>query len=301
MNSDVRESPVLGEAQRRLLPDDDDIAFYDEHGWWVSPRILDDDVLDAAVRGAERFYAGDRDRRLPVETGYVDWHPGDGDEVRNSQHASYRNAELRALALQPVVGAIAARLARTDEIRIFEDTLVYKAPTPAGATGGVVGWHTDYSYSSNCVSQRMLSAWIPTHDVPADRAPLIVVDGSHRWPATEHLRCFNDQDLDGVRTRFATQGREIVEIPLVMGRGQVSFHHSHLVHGSRPNRAELPRMALAVYLQDGDNRYREFWNDGVRIHHFLDGVCRRDADGAPDYADPEFFPVLWRSPDPTVS
>lgn len=295
MTAEARLSPdfALSDAQRALLPDEQDVAFYEEHGWWISPKILDDDELDAAVRGAERFYAGQWDRRLPTETGYIDWHPGDGDAVRNSQHASYRNQELRELALHPVIGAIAARLARADEIRIFEDTLVYKAPHPVGAPGGVVGWHTDYSYSSNCTSKRMLSAWIPTHDVPVTRAPLVVVDRSHRWPTTEHLRCFNDQNLDAVRERFATQGHEIVEIPLVMGRGQVSFHNSHLVHGSYPNRAELPRMALAVYLQDGANRYRDYWNGGSRIHHYLDGVCRRDDAGDPDYRDPEFFPTLW--------
>ncbi|MGD9991025.1 phytanoyl-CoA dioxygenase family protein [Pseudonocardia sp.] len=283
----------LTAEQEALLPSEEDIRFYEEHGWYISKRVLSDEVLDRAARGAERFYSGDWDRRLPIETGYSDWSPGDGDAVRNSQHASYRNHELRDLALQPIVGAIAARLARTDETRLFEDTLVYKAPSGVGGGGGVVGWHTDYSYSSNCTSKKMLSAWVPTHDVTPDRAPLVVLDGSHKWPETEHLRFFNDQDLDGVAEQFRSRGRELVEVPMVMGKGQVSFHHSYLVHGSRPNASAGHRMALALYLQDGDNRHRPFVNNGVDIHHYLDGICREDAAGAPDYQDPEFFPVLW--------
>lgn len=294
----VSTSPVprttLTDDETSLLPTEEEVRFYEEHGWYVSRRILTDEVLDEAVRGAERFYAGDWDRALPATEGYVDWRPGDGDAVRNSQHASYRQAGLRRLALQPIIGAVAARLARTEEIRLFEDTLVYKAPAAGrGKSGGVVGWHTDYSYSSNCTSARMLSAWTPTHDVTADRAPLVVLDGSHRWPETEHLRFFNEQNLDLVRDRFARSGREIREVPMVLSRGQVSFHHSSLVHGSYPNDSEHHRMALALYLQDGENRWRPFTHDDKPVAHFLDGLCRRDAQGRPDYSDPEFFPVLW--------
>jgi hypothetical protein len=36
-------------------PDDDDVAFYAEHGWWISPKVLSDDFIDAAVDAAERF------------------------------------------------------------------------------------------------------------------------------------------------------------------------------------------------------------------------------------------------------
>lgn len=283
----------MSDEQCDLLPTDEDVRFYEEHGWFISKKVLDEEILDEAAAGSKRFYAGDFDATLPTSVGYSDWRPGMGDGVRNSQHASYRNRELRALALQPIVGAIAARLADTTEVRLFEDTLVYKAPLGAGEPGGIVGWHTDYSYSSNCTSRRMLSAWIPTHTVSADRAPLVVVDGSHKWPATEHLRCFNDQDLDAMAERFRREGREVIEVPMVLEKGQVSFHHSYLVHGSYPNRSDAPRHALALYLQDGDNRYQPFVNGGQQIHHFLDGICRRTPEGDPDYRDPEYFPVLW--------
>jgi hypothetical protein len=46
---------------------DDDVAFYAEHGWWISPKVFSDDFIDAA----ERFYRA-RDRTLPFEDGYSD-------------------------------------------------------------------------------------------------------------------------------------------------------------------------------------------------------------------------------------
>jgi hypothetical protein len=70
-------------------PDDDGVAFYAEHGWWISPKALSDDFIDAAVDAAERFYRG-RDRTLPFEDGYSNWTEDDGfDVVRNNEFVSH--------------------------------------------------------------------------------------------------------------------------------------------------------------------------------------------------------------------
>ena len=110
-------------------PDDDDVAFYAEHGWWISPKVLSDDFIDAAVDAAERFYRG-RDRTLPFEDGYSNWTEDDGfDVVRNNEFVSLQSDDLRAVACQPVLGAMAARLAGTAGIRLLDDQLVYKPPS----------------------------------------------------------------------------------------------------------------------------------------------------------------------------
>ena len=97
-----------------LLPDGDDVAHYVEHGWWVSPVVLDGDLLDAAVRGAARHWAGERDWALSISGGFKDWTPESAEPLRVGEIIALRNKELRALALTPVIGAIAARLAGTD-------------------------------------------------------------------------------------------------------------------------------------------------------------------------------------------
>ena len=284
----------LSPEQLKLLPTDEEVDFYQEHGWFITKeKVILDEIIDQAILGSQKFYRGERDAQLPYKTGYSDWQPGDGDAVRNNQHVSCRQQELRKLMLQPIIGAIAARLADTTAIRLFEDTLVYKAPVTNQNEGGVVGWHTDYSYSSNCTSQKMLSAWIPFHDVTLERSPLIVIDGSHKWSDTEHLRYFNAQNLSEIEQKFAQKGRKIVEVPMILNKGQISFHHSYAIHGSYPNRANLPRQALALYLQDGENHYRPYWNNGVEIHHFLESMCRKLPNGEPDYSDPAIFPTIW--------
>ena len=80
---------------------------------------------------------------------------------------------------------------------------------------------------------------------------------------------------------------------MILEKGQVSFHHCLTIHGSYPNRGEQPRIAFALYLQDYNNRYQVYRNQGKQVHHFLDNMCRKLANGNPDYSDPEIFPTLW--------
>jgi ectoine hydroxylase-related dioxygenase (phytanoyl-CoA dioxygenase family) len=81
-----------------------------------------------------------------------------------------------------------------------------------------------------------------------------------------------------------------------MERGQISFHHSRTIHGSFPNRGNQPRVALALHMQDGANRYQpSLRSDGRPVRLFNDSICRQDSHGLPDYSDDDVFPVLWRS------
>jgi len=107
-------------------PDDDDVAFYAEHGWWISPKVFSDDFIDAAVDAAERFYRA-RGRTLPFQDGYSNWTEDDGfDVVRNNEFVSLQSDDLRAVACQPVLGAMTA-----------------------------VGWHADHADWGTCSSERL--------------------------------------------------------------------------------------------------------------------------------------------------
>ena len=69
---------------------------------------------------------------------------------------------------------------------------------------------------------------------------------------------------------------------MTLKKGQVSFHNSHTIHCSYPNTSEKNRLALAVHLQDGDNKYKEAFNDkGEKIVIGYDKICRKDKNGKP--------------------
>lgn len=283
----------LSPELRALLPTDEDVALYREHGWYVAPKVLTDGVVDRAMTGAERHFSGQRDWPLPISGGFTDWKPGDPDALRIGEIIALQNRQIRDLVEQPIISAIAARLAGTDTIRLWESELISKSPVKAAPTAKV-GWHTDRAYWMTCTSVDMLTAWIPLHDCPIEMGPLMVADGSHRWAEVEELREFQNSDLDGVESRILTSHDNIEKVSMALAKGQMSFHNALTLHASDVNLSDMPRTSLALHLQDGANRYRPFINQkGEPWEVVNDRMCRKDADGRPDYTDPAICPVLW--------
>ena len=273
------------------LPTDDDVAAYRERGWHITGEIVPHELLDRMRALVDEHQHRPADRRLSKEIGHADWSPADGSGVRNSEFLSLQEPRARELSLMPLIGAIAARLAGSDSIRLFDDQAVYKPPDDGDS---VVGWHTDHSYWSTCTSTSMLTAWIPFEDSSMDNGTIMVVDGSHLWPESEHIRRFNEPDLSRLSEHMGRPVPESSIIPLELRKGQVSFHHMRSVHASAANRTSAPRLADAVHLQDGENTYRPtFDTTGNPIVLPHDRLCRKTDDGRPDYSDPDVFPLLW--------
>jgi hypothetical protein len=102
----------LTPEEEAVLPSQEDVVFYRQHGWYRSKRVLPDALLDHALTGIQRHFSGQRDWMLPPTSGFSDRKPGDGNIVRNAEVVALQNAEVRRLALHPILGAIAARLIR---------------------------------------------------------------------------------------------------------------------------------------------------------------------------------------------
>jgi hypothetical protein len=277
-----------------LLPTAADLEFYVEHGWWTAGRVIPDDVLDTALLGAERHYAGERDHQLLITGGYLDWRPEHGDDViRLNDYVSLQNDDLRQLVDLPVISRIAAMLAGTDEIRLFHDQLITK-PSGMDRNGSVVGWHTDIAYWQTCSSRSMLTAWIPFQDCDEEIGAISYIDRSHLRTDTEWMRTFTEHDLAALEKTVGAGGQEVRKVRLTLKRGQVSFHHCRTIHGSDANRGPRDRMALALHFQDRTNHYVPHVDaSGKRTVHINDLLCRKDAQGSPDYSDPDICPVLW--------
>jgi hypothetical protein len=96
----------------------------------------------------------------------------------------------------------------------------------------------------------------------------------------------------------AYNNAEVIKIPMIIPKGHMSFHHCRIYHGSASNISDRPRRAVSLHLQDGENAYRPYaLSTGEALAYNHDVLVRRLPDGRPDYADPQFCPALWRSPD----
>src|SRR3954471_13775378 len=171
----------LTAEEESLLPSDDDVRFYAEHGWYLSGKLFSDFEIDELVAASDDYYAGARDHRLPSRPARIAyWEPEHGPVQRHNDYVHYESDSIAKILRKPLVGAVAARLAQAAEIRIFQTTMIYKPPI-AGEPTNIVPWHFDKHYWSSSSSERMLTAFIPFHDCGPEMGTITMVDGSHRW------------------------------------------------------------------------------------------------------------------------
>lgn len=285
----------MSDGENWYLPSEAEIQTYESSGHYVSAGpVIPGNLIARALYGVARFDTGERDWTLPLSGGFIDWRPEHGGLLRINDYVSLQNRELYDLCTYRPIAAIAGHLARTREIRLFHDQLITKLPSTDGATA--VGWHVDKAYWQTCTSDRMLTAWIPLVELDHDAGGLSVIPESHRAPPQDWMRTFNEQDLDGVADQARRLGIDMKVLTPRVPLGHVSFHHGRTIHGSWPNRSRRPRIALTVHFQDFTNRYRAApGGERADALHINDLLCRADANGLPDYSDPEICPVLWRA------
>jgi hypothetical protein len=293
----------LTDEERALLPTDEDVRFYAEHGWYLSGKLFSDEEIDALVEASDQYYDGARDHRLPTRPPKLAyWQPEHGQVQRHNDYVHYESDAIGKILRKPLVGAVAARLAQASEIRIFQSTMIYKPPV-AGEPTNVVPWHFDKHYWASSTSDRMLTGFLPFHDCPPEMGTITMVDGSHRWREIGNddstVRHFAERDKTQLDVMLAENAAyndaEVVKIPITIPKGHMNFHHCRTYHGSGPNLSDRPRRAISLHLQDGANAYQEFrLSNGQLAGYNHDVLVRRTADGHPDYADPAYCPVLWR-------
>jgi ectoine hydroxylase-related dioxygenase (phytanoyl-CoA dioxygenase family) len=264
---------------KQLALDRAAVASYHELGYLIAPYEIPFELITAARAAVARYDAGERDGGvvLPPEIARLAKRHHGG--VRLDSYVTLQSAAFAALLRVPWIGAVASCLMEASVVRLFHDELVRKAP----GAGSEVGWHRDVPYWPTCTSSVMLTAWIPLTDCDTVSGPLRVVPGSHRNVETLNERTFFEP---------APLPESMTATEIALRAGQVSFHHMALLHGSGPNRSTGERVALTLHLQDGENRYRAASQNGRRLAHLNDLLCRAASNGAPDYTDPAVFPVI---------
>lgn len=287
----------LSVAEMEMLPTEDQILEYEKKGWFVGNFLLSEEIIDKAKKGAKDFYNGIRDYSLSEYTGIANDVFDDSAVIRNNEFVTLQKKELQALGFHQLITATAAKLARTDEIRLFSDSLINKLPANEKKEGAV-GWHSDKAYWPTCTSQNMVTAWIPLQDVTMDMGPLLHIDQSNQWKDEKELKSFfsfNNQDLGLFENYLSKNKSNHIKSPMVLRKGQVSFHNCNTIHASYPNVSNTNRMALAMHFQDKSNQYQKAYKEnGDLIVIGYDQICEKDSDGNPNYSDKKIFPKIFK-------
>lgn len=264
---------------------EEDVAFYQENGYWVAPKLFDEQQVAQFREHHAKVVAADYETRS-VPPGRIGYEPGPIDSLVKIDYAYWADSTLAKLVLNPAIGKIAARLAGVDAVRLWHDQLLHKPPQQ-GSSANAVGWHQDYYYWQCSDAQHMLTAWVALVDVDEHNGCMEVVPGSHKWGMLDESDFFS-QDLQTLQRKIEqVSGRPFETVPLRLPAGAVSFHHCLTIHGSRPNRSDAPRVSMVVHMMPDGTRYVAGTPSDP---HYNVGLLS-GSDG--DYFAGPYFPVIY--------
>lgn len=264
-----------GWEQYRLSPDQ--VKSFDEQGFLAGVRLLDErqaetllaelaDLADPHYPGNELFYEYNSNESADPST--VLFHALGAWRIKPGFHDILWNPAFLVAASQLLKG----------RVRFWHDQLFCK---PA-KHGGVVAWHQDYSYWTRTQPMEHLTCWIALDDASKDNGCLWYVPGSHRWNLLPRTGLAGD--MNEIMTVLTPEQKAAFKpVPIELKKGEATFHHPLMVHGSYENRTGRQRRATLI------NVFR----DGVRSASndpLLAGVPPIPAG---EQMSGKFFPLLY--------
>ncbi len=153
-----------------------------------------------------------------------------------------------------------------------------------------VSWHQDATYWG-LHPPNVTTAWIALSESTPENGCLRVVPGTHRNPLLPQRETYARDNVLSRGQEIAVEVDEAQAVDIVLRPGDMSLHHVGIVHGSRVNVSEKPRIGLAVryitpdVVQDGSERELVFLVRGKdEFGHFdlaeppeVDGNCGESA------------------------
>jgi ectoine hydroxylase-related dioxygenase (phytanoyl-CoA dioxygenase family) len=228
----------------RLSPEQ--VEFFNENGYLHGVRVLDDEqieilraelheLMNPAHPAHELFYE------------YNSNESSDPDKILFHALGAWRAVPgFHDLLWHPAFVVPASQLLG-GAVRFWHDQLFVK---PAHHGGGVI-WHQDYSYWQRTIPMAHLTCWIGLDDSTRANGCVQYVPRSHRWNLLPREDFAND--MDTIKAALTDeQKREFKPVAIELKKGECSFHHPLMVHGSYPNISDRPRRAAVInVVRDG--------------------------------------------------
>lgn len=207
------------------------VSRYADDGYLTPIRVLDDNEV-AGFRAAYEAYEsqlGERLASVAARDRYVFF---------AETHAYLPWAYT--LATHPnVLDAVESLLG--PDLLVWDSRWFTKRPGDAT----YISWHQDGTYWS-LDPPKVSTAWIALSRSVAANGAMQVVPRSHVGGQLPHVDTFDAENALARGQEIAVSVDEASAVTLVLEPGEMSLHHIGVVHGSKPNRSDEPRIGFAV-------------------------------------------------------
>jgi len=233
--------PTTRAGWERYRLSDDQVAFYHENGYLPGVRILSDaqvemlrgelaEFFDPAHDGSDLWYEYHTNESADPDA--VLFHALGAWRLRPGFHDVLWHPAFTVAASQLLDGAV----------RFWHDQLFCK---PA-KHGGVVAWHQDYSYWTRTKPMAHLTCWIGLDDSTRENGCVHYVPGSHRWDLLPITGLAGN--MDAIQDVLSPEQWRIFNEPVAveLKKGECTFHHPLMIHGSFANKTDRPRRATVI-------------------------------------------------------
>ena len=235
------ECQATTEQRQSWMLTDEQLSFFQEHGYVVGPQILNQRQIDhlrteltmltePGHPGSEFWY--EYNTNESKDPSRVLFHALGAWRIAMGMHDILWNARFTTPAAQLLGGAV----------RFWHDQLFCKP----SMHGGGVAWHQDYSYWTRTKPLGHLTCWIGLDDSTVENGCVHYVPGSHRWNLLPITGLAGDMNaIHGALTQEQWQQFNR-HVPVELKAGQCVFHHPLTIHGSFENRTSNPRRAMVL-------------------------------------------------------
>jgi ectoine hydroxylase-related dioxygenase (phytanoyl-CoA dioxygenase family) len=227
-----------GPAPAALTPEQ--VEFFHEFGYLKGVKILDERQIEA-LRDDLAVLMKPGQSHNPL---FYEYHhnesAGPGKTLFHALGAWRVSRVFHDLLFHPAFTGPASQLLGGG-VRFWHDQLFVK---PA-RDGGVVAWHQDYSYWTRTRPMAHLTCWIGLDDSTSQNGCVHYVPGSHRWDLLPRGELANDMDTV-FDVLSEEQKRQFEPVAIELKKGEASFHHPLMVHGSYENASDSPRRACVI-------------------------------------------------------
>ena len=232
--------PQTAEEWQQYRLSDEQVVFFHENGYLPGVRILSDDQVERLRTELQELM----DPSHPAHHLFYEYHSNESKDPNTVLfHAlgAWRiTPGFHDILWHPAFTVPASQLL-SGAVRFWHDQLFYKPPRQ----GGVVAWHQDYSYWTRTQPQAHLTCWIGLDDATEENGGLMYVPGSHRWELLPITGLAGDMDAI-MNVLTDDQKAQFKPVVVELKKGECSFHHAMVVHGSGVNRSERPRRATVI-------------------------------------------------------